>query len=84
MARPAKPIDQTSYSGRFAARLRMLREKQGLTGEQMAEAITRAGYECTLRAYYLWESSNAEPPLNAIPAIAGVFGIAVRTVFPTK
>lgn len=84
MGRPLKALDETTYSGRFAARMRMLREKTGLTGEQMAQAITDAGFNCTQRQYYLWESSNAEPPLNAVPAIAKAYGVQPRSLFPQK
>jgi transcriptional regulator with XRE-family HTH domain len=82
MARPAKPIDESTYAGRFAARLRTLREKAGLTGEQMAQAITEAGYECATRTYYAWEASRRDAPINALPAIARVFGVKIRTLFP--
>lgn len=40
MALPAKPIDESTYAGRFASRLRTLEEEKGLTGEQWADAIT--------------------------------------------
>ncbi len=81
VGRPAKPVDESNYSGRFAARLRKLRETAGLTGEEMADAITKAGYECQTRNYYRMESGR-EPSLNVIPAIAKVLGIKPRTIFP--
>jgi len=84
MARPAKPIDESTYSGRFAARLRMLREKRGLTGEQMAKTITEAGYNCPGRTYYNWEAGTREPPLNSLPAIAKTLCVQVRTIFPSS
>lgn len=88
MARPAKPIDESTYAGRFAARLRTLREKKGLTGEQMADAITQAvsetGYRCQARAYYAWESSANEPPFKVLPAIAKALGVSIRSLFPVE
>lgn len=83
MGRPAKPIDTSDYAGRFAARLRTLREKTGMTGKEMATAITDAGFECAERTYYSWEA-GAAPPLNAIPVIASQLGVAPRTIFPSS
>ena len=37
MARPRREIDTSTYSGRFAARLRALRDKKGLTTRELAE-----------------------------------------------
>ncbi len=84
MARPAKPIDESTYAGRFAARLRTLREKAGLTGEQMAQAITEAGYECTKATWHSWESSRTETPIRALPAMAKVLRRTPRSLLPEK
>jgi len=81
--RPTNPIDESTYAGRFAARLRMLREKAGITGEQMAEEITNAGYDCPKRTYYNWEAGTREPPLNSLPTIAKTLRVQVRTIFPS-
>lgn len=78
------PIDESTYSGRFAARLRMLRKDAGLTGAEMASRIAERGFPCKQRAYYAWESGESEPPLDAIPAIASILGIKPRSVFPVE
>lgn len=78
------PIDESTYSGRFAARLRMLRKDAGLTGPEMADRLTERGFPCKQRSYYTWESGAAEPPLDAIPVIASIFGIKPRSVFPVE
>lgn len=81
---PKKP-DETTYAGRFAARLRVLREKRGLTGQDAAVAITEAGYSVAQRSYYAWEAAQNEPPLDALPAIAKALGLrGVRDLMPTK
>ena len=82
MGRPAKPVDESTYAGRFAARLRKLRENAGLTGEEMADAITKAGYKCPKRTYYDWEACESQPPMNALPFIAQALQIQIRTIFP--
>lgn len=84
MSPAAKEPDQSTYSGRFAARLRMLREKAGLTGEQAVKAICDSGYRVGKTAYYNWESGKHEPPLNAFPAIASVMGTKPRTLLPPE
>lgn len=80
---PKKP-DESTYSGRFAARLRKLREKRGLTGQEAAEAVTNAGYAVAQRSYYAWEAAQNEPPLDAFPAIARAFGLRIRDLLPLK
>ncbi len=72
---PRQP-DHSTYSGRFAARLRELREKTNMTGQQMAEAIREAGYELGERSYYNWESGKSEPPLDVLPVLAKLFGLS--------
>ncbi len=84
MGRPPKPIDTACYSGRFAARLRTLREKAGLTGEEVATAISDAGYHCPSRTWYGWEQARAEPPLDALPPIAAALKVSIRILLPTK
>lgn len=84
MGRPSKPVDETTYAGRFAARLRRLRENAGMTGEQLAQAITDSGYNCPVRTYYGWEAAKNETPLNAVPFIASSLGTNPRTIFPSK
>jgi transcriptional regulator with XRE-family HTH domain len=82
MSPAPKPIDESTYSGRFAARLRMLREKTGMTGQEMADAITANGYETPLRTYYGWESRNRDAPLDSFPAIALALGVSIRSLLP--
>ena len=84
MARPPKPIDESTYSGRFASRLRTLREKTGMTGYHVAELLSNNGFQCGERTYYGWESGRADPPLNALPFIAATLGVSIRTLFPAK
>ena len=80
-----KPIDETNYSGRFAARLRMLREKTGMTGQEAAEAVKKCGYSASVRSFYSWENGERQPPLDAFPAIAGALGVKrIRDLLPTE
>lgn len=79
-----KAPDESTYSGRFAARLRMLREKAGLSVDDAVAAITKAGYTLKRRTYYAWEASQNEPPLDAFPAIAVALKVKrIRELLPT-
>ena len=81
----AKPPDASTYSGRFAARLRQLREQTGMTGQEAVAAINAAGFQVKQTTYYNWESGRSEPPLNAVPAIAQALGLkSVRVLFPVR
>lgn len=79
---PKKP-DETTYSGRFAARLRMLREKTGMTGMEFSAAIRQEGYKLGQRTYFDWETGRTTPPLDAFPVLAKVLKMkSPRTLLP--
>jgi len=83
MSPAAKPANESTYSGRFAARLRMLREKTGMTGEEFAQAMIDEGYGMATRSYYHWERGYASPPLNAFPVLSKLFKLkSPRTLLP--
>ncbi len=82
MAPAQKQIDESSYSGRFAVRLRTLREKAGLSVEQVAEAMKQNGYEIAWRSFYNWEQAHRDPPLDALPALAAALGQSIRNLMP--
>ncbi len=84
MSPAKKPIDESTYAGRFAARLRALREKTGMTGQQMAEAVTQSGFEVKWRTYHHWECGQTEPPFDALPALAKALGKSIRTLMPEE
>ncbi len=79
-----KPIDDSSYSGRFAIRLRELREKAGLTVDQVVEAMDRAGYSIAARSFYNWEQGRRDTPFDALPALAKALGQNVRNLMPKE
>lgn len=77
-ARPSKAADTDTYAGRFAARIRSLREKAGKTVEQVAEEIGVSG-----KTVYNWEAGLRQPPLDYLPALATAFKLkTVRAVLP--
>ena len=85
MSPARKPVDQSTYSGRFAARLRELREKAGLTGEEFSDAIRAEGYKLGSRTYYDWESGRTTPPLDVFPILAKLFKFkSPRALLPTE
>ncbi len=78
-ARPRKPIDTSTYEGRFAARLKMLREKAGLSVDELAE---KSGIP--KRTLFNWESMERSPSINQFPQLSAALGVTIRTLMPPK
>ena len=78
-ARPRKEVDTSTYEGRFAERLKVLRLKAKLTHEDVAEAL---GVDA--RTIYHWESGNTSPQIKYLPFLAEKIGVEVRTLMPKK
>jgi len=80
MARPRKEIDTSTYTGRFAARLKMLRERAGLSVEEVSEHVG-----VTINTVYHWEKAHSFPKCEQLPLIAEVLKLkGVRIIFPEK
>ena len=76
--RPRKEADLSTYTGRFAERLRMLREKKKMTVEELAAVL-----KVQPIAVYKWEQGTRSPHISDLPAIAEVFKIKkVKDVLP--
>jgi transcriptional regulator with XRE-family HTH domain len=75
MSPARKEPDKTSYAGRFAIRLRKLREDAGLSVIEVAEAMG-----VTPTTVYDWESTKSQPQISQLPQIAGVLGVSIRTL----
>jgi transcriptional regulator with XRE-family HTH domain len=87
MGRKRKPIDTTRYAGRLAARMVQLREKRGLTPEEVAEKMSgykKDGFEISANAYRHWESGLRQVNWNAIPAICKAIKAKPRDLIPEK
>lgn len=87
MSPARKNVDVSTYSGRFAARLRMLREKAGLTVDEVVARVD--SYNKSDRkspqasTYYGWEKDST-PHFDLLPAIAKALKISVRDLMPDK
>jgi len=68
--KPRKPVDVSTYEGRFAVRLRTLREKAKLTHE---EAAAQIGVSAT--AIYHWEAGLKIPAVPKFPQIAEAYNL---------
>jgi len=62
--------DTNTYSGRCAVRLRALREKHGLSVEDVATAC-----DCTTRTIYKWEAGHTYPVTKMLPTLAKLYGL---------
>ena len=77
MSPARKEPDDKTYSGRFAIRLRKLREKAGLTIPEVSDKTSIP--QSTL---YNWEAAFNSPPYDILPILAKTFGVKVRTLMP--
>ena len=76
-ARPRKQVDTSTYRGRFALRLKELREEAGLSVEQFAE---KSGIPAA--TIYDWEKARRVPSIDRIPELAKALGIEIQTFLP--
>ena len=78
-ARPRKEVTPDTYSARFALRLKELREKAGLTVDQLAEksGIPR-------RTLFSWESATRQPLIGHLPQLAAALRIKISKLLPEK
>ena len=78
-ARPRKELDTSTYPGRFAMRLKMLREKAGLSVEELAEksGIPR-------RTLFNWESGERSASIEQFPQLAEALKVKIRLLMPEK
>jgi len=80
MARPRKEVDTSTYEGRFAERLRMLREKTGMNVHELAE---KSGVSKT--TILNWESGIRKPLVSdTFLQLADALGVKPRTLLPEK
>jgi len=79
MARPRNAVDTSTYGGRFAVRMRALREKKGLTVEELAE---KTGLP--IATLYSWENASRSPVSDDLLHVAKVLGMNVRNLLPKE
>ena len=79
MANKRKEVDAKMYSGRFAIRLRILREKAGFAAEDIAQLTG-----IPKKTIYNWEAGISQPPVDALPILAKAYGVRIRTLFPDE
>lgn len=84
VARPNKQPDTTTYSGRFAVRIRELRTAAGLSIDELAAKMVAAGYQISAPTLYHWENGNRDPHLDAVPALAKCLWVKIADIFPAK
>jgi len=79
MSPARKQPDTDTYSGRFAVRLRSLREKAGLSVQEISD-ITGIHP----KSLYDWESGKPTFRLDVLPDLAEALGVKPRTLLPEK
>lgn len=84
MGRATKEPNITTYQGRFAARLRELREKRGKSVAEMVDAYRTQGLEVAASTIYGWENATRTPAIEQFPLIAAALGVSVRNLLPAE
>ncbi len=77
--------DVSTYSGRVAQRLRKLRDRAGLSVQEVLERMERHGYHLSVQGYYKWENGRAKVDLDAVPALAKALRLkSLKDLFPAR
>jgi transcriptional regulator with XRE-family HTH domain len=76
-SRKDKEIRMSTYTGRFAERLRTLRERAGLSIEEMVDLTG-----IPAQTLYNWERAKNTPPMETYPLLAETLGVKIRTLLP--
>ena len=79
MPRPRNTVDTSTYSGRFAARMRALREKTGMTIPELAE---KTGV--SVATLYSWENASRSPVNDDLLNVAKGLNVNVRNLLPKE
>lgn len=75
-----KEPDLSTYAGRFAVRLRTLREKAKMTPEQVAEKLG-----VSYVTVYSWETGEKMPRIQNLPEIAKALNVKkTRNLLPDE
>jgi transcriptional regulator with XRE-family HTH domain len=83
MSPARKEPDVSTYSGRFALKLKKRRESMKITVPEIVEALQLRGVKLGLSTYYNWEASRTDPPFDVLPDLAAVLGyVGVRGLMP--
>ncbi len=73
--KPVEP-DMSSYAGRCGQRMRELRLRSKLSAHEVAKVLSKKGIRATYGAVYRWERGESDPPLNALPILAEIYGLS--------
>jgi len=81
MMTPArKEPDASTYAGRFAIRLKQLREKTKMTPQELAEKLG-----VTATTIYSWESTHRSPHITDFQRLAEALNLKkVKDLFPNE
>lgn len=85
MARAEKEPDQSTYSGRIAARVRSLRKRQKMSREELWVKLDAAGCRISVASLYAIENGNVRLNPDFYPAFSKALGCkTVREFLPTN
>ena len=79
MGRLRHEVNTSTYGGRFAVRLKTLREKTGMTVEELAE---KTGVP--IATLYSWENASRSPVNDDLLNVAKGLKVSVRNLLPKE
>jgi len=83
--REEKQPDESTYSGRVAARVRYLRVRENLSREQLQAQLKRHGVTVSMPALYAYENGQRSLHPDHFPAFAKALGCkSVRAFLPAE
>ena len=84
MGRKARKVDDSTFRGRVAIRLRELREKKFGHQQEFVDALEEAGLSITVATASDWEVAKTCYRFEQMPTIAKVLGVSVRNLLPKE
>lgn len=82
-----KEIDESTYSGRIAARMRELRTAKGWTVAELLERVNTAlpkADRIAQQTLHNWDQGKRKIDPDYYPAIASAFGLSTRGFLPSE
>jgi len=84
MGKARKAINVGTYTGRIAARIRELRDKNGVSVVDLYETVKDAPGVRSLEQFKQWERGASPIHVNAIPALAEALGVKISKLLPKE
>lgn len=76
--------DLSTFEGRFAARLRQLRDRKKWLVDDVCNALAERGHDIQPSTVFGWEGGRRQPKLTLLPVLAEIYGVSIRSLLPPE